>query len=126
MSTRSVGGLSLAVALRPSRSAYETLWRATLIIAAVILLSPAQYPWYSVWIAPLLVFVPLWCFLTLAVTLPLYYLRFYLAAHDVGEQFAAVVVWFIWVPAWAALALEIFWRQRNSAVDPVPPSLMRN
>ena len=121
-----VASLSLAVALRPPKDAYETLWRAALVVAAVILLSPAQYPWYSVWIAPLLVFVPLWCFLTLAVTLPLYYLRFYLAAHDVGEQFAAVVVWFIWVPAWAALALEIFWRQRNSAVDPVPPSLMRN
>jgi hypothetical protein len=32
--------------------------RASLMVAALVLLSPAQFPWYVVWFAPFLAFRP--------------------------------------------------------------------
>jgi hypothetical protein len=77
-----------------------------LVVAALALLSPAQFPWYAVWIAPFLAFRPWTGFLLLAATLPLYYLDFYLITHGRAEIFPELVVWIIWAPVWAALAVE--------------------
>jgi hypothetical protein len=76
------------------------------VIAALFLLSPTQFPWYSLWILPFLAmhFRPSLSLLT--VLLPLYYMRFYLHArgmvyiHDVG------VVWLEFVPVWCLLIWE--------------------
>ena len=50
--------------------------RALLILAALFLLSPAQFPWYYVMIIPFLTLRPQWSLLLLTVLLPLYYLSY--------------------------------------------------
>jgi hypothetical protein len=94
------------VSLKPVENADDLLGRASLVIAALVLLSPAQFPWYAVWFAPFLAFRPWTGFLLLAATLPLYYLDFYFITQDRAEIFPNVVVWIIWIPVWAALAVE--------------------
>ncbi len=83
------------------------LWdRALLIVAAVFLLSPTQFPWYYVWLVPFLAVRPRFSLLMLSVLLPLYYLRFYLRAHDNVEFFDNYVVWLEYVPVWVMLGRE--------------------
>jgi hypothetical protein len=98
--------IGLLVSLKPVENADDLLGRASLVIAALVLLSPAQFPWYAVWFAPFLAFRPWTGFLLLAATLPLYYLDFYFITQDRAEIFPNVVVWIIWIPVWAALAVE--------------------
>jgi hypothetical protein len=43
----------------------------------------------------------------LTATAPLYYMSFHLTASGEPELFRRYVVWLIWVPVWAALALEV-------------------
>jgi alpha-1,6-mannosyltransferase len=106
--------IALRVSLRPVENADDLLGRASLVVAAVILLSPAQFPWYAVWFAPFLAFRPWAGFLLLAATLPLYYLDFYFIGRGQPEIFTDAIVWIIWVPVWAALAFEAL-RERNRA-----------
>jgi alpha-1,6-mannosyltransferase len=98
--------IGLLVSLKPVENADDLLGRASLVIAALVLLSPAQFPWYAVWFAPFLAFRPWTGFLLLAATLPLYYLDFYFITLGRAEVFPELVVWIIWIPVWAALALE--------------------
>jgi hypothetical protein len=98
--------VSLLASRKPIENADDLLGRASLVVAALVLLSPAQFPWYAVWFAPFLAFRPWSGFLLLAATFPLYYLDFYFITHGRAEFFPDVVVWVIWIPVWAALALE--------------------
>jgi len=68
---------------------------------------PAQFPWYAAWFAPFLAFRPWAGFLILTATAPLYYMSFYLSAAGEPELFRRYIVWLIWVPVWAALAIEL-------------------
>ncbi len=101
-----LGTLAVALSLKPAPSADALLGRASLVVGALVLLSPAQFPWYAVWFAPFLAFRPWFGFLILTATAPLYYVSFYLTAADEPELFRRFVVWLIWVPVWAALAIE--------------------
>lgn len=101
-----LGGLACAVSLKPIAGADDLLGRASLLVAALVLLSPAQFPWYAVWFAPFLAFRPWTGFLVLTATAPLYYMSFYFLAAGEPEVFKHGVVWVIWVPVWAALAVE--------------------
>lgn len=111
-----LAGLALVVARRPWDTLGDLLTRASVIVAALVLLSPAQYPWYTLWVAPFLVFVPSRAFLLLTATIPLYYTSFYFAAHDVPEVFTNFVVWVIWVPVWLFAVLNIVRPQRVPAM----------
>ena len=91
----------------PAADAADLVRRAAIIAAALVLASPAQYPWYAIWFLPFLPFLPLRCFLVLTVTLPLYYAFFHFNARGAPETFRAIIVWMIWVPAWVALALDL-------------------
>jgi alpha-1,6-mannosyltransferase len=95
--------ITLALAIRPICSQNDLLHRSTLVIGAAVLLAPAQYPWYTVWLAPLLVFHPLAGFMLLPAVLPLYELFFYFAAREATHTFTSIVVWLIWVPVWVTL-----------------------
>ena len=106
--------VALRVSLRPVENADDLLGRASLVVAALVLLSPAQFPWYAVWFAPFLAFRPWAGFLLLTATLPLYYLDFYFIGRGQPEIFTDAIVWIIWVPVWAALAFEAL-RERNRA-----------
>ena len=101
-----LGGLALAISLSPLEGSADLVYRASVVVAALVLLSPAQYPWYYVWFAPFLAFKPWYGFLVLAATIPLYYSFFHFSAQGQSEVFEETVVWIIWVPVWAALALE--------------------
>lgn len=110
------GGLALAIAARPwtgsasanakSRDTAELMQKAGLVILALLLLSPSQYPWYFIWLAPFLAFMPWPGLLLMTATLPLYYTFFHFAPRDTAAVYREVVVWLIWLPVWAALAWQ--------------------
>jgi hypothetical protein len=112
-----LGGLACALGLKPIAGADDLVGRASLLVAALVLLSPAQFPWYAVWFAPFLAFRPWAGFLVLTATAPLYYMSFYLTAAGEPEIVKRTVVWLIWVPVWAALAIEAI-RYRTRARAP--------
>ena len=112
-----LGGLACALSLKPIADADDLMGRASVTVAALVLLSPAQFPWYAVWLAPFLAFRPWTGFLILTATAPLYYLSFYCIAAGEPAVFTRYVVWIIWVPVWAALVIEAIlgWRAPRTA-----------
>jgi hypothetical protein len=98
--------LAVQVSLRPIETPDDLMGRASLLVGALVLLSPAQFPWYAVWFAPFLAFRPWSGFLLMTATIPLYYAGFYFLSRGLPDIFKDVVVWLIWVPVWAALAFE--------------------
>ncbi len=101
-----LGCLAGVLTVKPVADADDLIGRASLLVGALVLLSPAQFPWYAAWFAPFLAFRPWTGFLILTATAPFYYMSFYLTAAGEPELFRRYVVWLIWVPVWAALALE--------------------
>lgn len=101
-----LGTLAVAISLRPIAGSDDLLGRASVVVAALVLLSPAQFPWYAAWFAPFLVFRPWFGFLLLTATAPLYYLGFYFLSEQRPEIIDTVIVWLIWVPVWLALAAD--------------------
>lgn len=102
--------------LRRFRSNFDGLVSgAAVITAALFLLSPTQFPWYFLWLLPLLTLRPIWSLLALTVTLPLYYLRFPLAAMGHAVWFDYGIVWIQFVPVWLLLAWEL---RRRSTTAP--------
>ena len=80
--------------------------RSLLIVAALFLLSPTQFPWYYLWVLPFLVIKPRFSLLLLGALLPLYYLRFYYAARDNVGVFDYYIVWLEYIPVWCMLIYE--------------------
>jgi hypothetical protein len=85
------------------------------MIAALYLLSPTQFPWYSIWMLPFLAIQPRSSLLLLTVLLPLYYLRFHFAARELVEVHDNGVVWLQFVPVWCLLVWE-WYRERPKKV----------
>jgi len=111
-----LGGLACALSVRPIAGTDDLLGRASLLVAALVLLSPAQFPWYAVWFAPFLAFRPWGGFLILTATAPLYYLSFYFIAAGEPALFKHYVVWIIWIPVWTALLVEALGRRLRTSV----------
>jgi hypothetical protein len=86
----------------------------TLVIAALFLLSPTQFPWYYVWLAPFLALCPSFALLALTAALPLYYLRFYFDARDQVALFDYGIVWLEYLPIMALLIVEWIAMRRHS------------
>ena len=80
--------------------------RAALLVTALFLLSPAQFPWYAAWALAFLPLVPRWWLVALALTMPLYYVGFHHLARDTYAVQKDVIVWLIWLPVWALLLAE--------------------
>ena len=97
---------AIVLAWRSPRDTFDLMQRAAAITLVLVLVSPAQFPWYMLWTLPLLPFAPRFGVAAMAVTLPLYYLSFYFSAHGAYGVFRDQVVWLIWVPIWILLALE--------------------
>ena len=98
-------GFALAIQ-RPS-DARDVARRASLVTIIVFLLSPAQFPWYFVWVAPFLAVLPLPGLLFLTVTMPLYYVAFHLMSIDAFSKFNSIVIWLVWCPVWALLMMQL-------------------
>ncbi len=77
------------------------------LTAGLFLLSPAQFPWYFLWMLPFLSLTPRGSLLLFTVLLPFYYLRFYLEAREVAEFFDYYLVWLQFVPVWVLLIGEL-------------------
>jgi alpha-1,6-mannosyltransferase len=103
-----IAGVALALAWRPLRDGQDTMQRATLIVAAMVLLSPAQFPWYLLWVQPLLAFRPIQGLWAATVLTPIYYASFYFHASDTYWIFRDYIVWAIWIPIFGLLAAEAF------------------
>lgn len=107
-----LAGVAVWQARRPLGDSRDILRRAAIICMALVLLSPAQFPWYMIWALPFAVFTPFWALLAINVTVPLYYLSFHYIAWGAFPVFSDRVVWLIWVPVWALLAAEVWWARR--------------
>ncbi len=61
-----VAAIALGVAWRTPRDGAQRVGRALAVVAALFLLSPTQFPWYFVWVVPLLAVAPRWSLLVYA------------------------------------------------------------
>ncbi len=84
-----------------------------IIVAALFLLSPAQFPWYFIWLIPPLALRPRRSLLLLTLLLPLYYLRFYFSVRDNVKVFDHGIVWLEYAPVWLLLAHEWYAARRE-------------
>jgi hypothetical protein len=80
--------------------------RALLILSALFLLSPTQFPWYYLMLIPFLTLRPRWSLMLLTALLPLYYLRYAFLARDQAAWFDYGLVWLEYVPVWLLLIKE--------------------
>ncbi len=80
--------------------------RALMILAALFLLSPTQFPWYYIMLIPFLTLRPRWSLLLLTVLLPLYYLRSLFLARGQAAWFDYGLVWLEYLPVWLLLIKE--------------------
>ena len=110
-----VGLVALAIVRTPLQGAADVMARAAIVTLALVLLSPAQFPWYAIWTIPFLPFAPRWGVMAMAVLLPIYYASFHFAALGRPEIFRGQVVWLIWAPIWLLLARDAWlaWRARR-------------
>ena len=91
---------------KPNIDAEELYCRITILIAVMFMLSPTQYPWYYLWLAPFLVLYPVFALFALTALLPIYYLRFYFHARGQMIWFEQVIIWFEYLPVLALLLAE--------------------
>ena len=112
-----VAAVALLMALRPVKDATDFITRALVIVAALILLSPAIYPWYTLWMLPLLALCPQLGLLLLFATIPLYYTYFYFAAREATALYQNGVVWIVWLPVWTWCLMSWFNSRRRADLD---------
>jgi hypothetical protein len=101
-----LGLLALAIARQPINGTADLMQRAGLVAAVLMLLTPAQYPWYLLWVVPFLAFWPSPAFLLLGALIPLYYASFHFAARDTLDAASPLLLTAIWLPVWAMIAIE--------------------
>lgn len=100
-----LGGFALFLNRQPLENADEILAAICWLVATLFLLSPTQFPWYTIWFAPLLCFYPQPALLLLVALMPIYYLRFYFVAVGNTEFFDNFVIWFQYLPVYGLLLL---------------------
>ena len=99
----------------------DTLNRLTLATAALFMLSPTQFPWYYLWILPLLTLSPRPSLLLLTLTLPLYYLKFHYDAHNTIDTFHTTIPYIEFTPTLLLLTYEaITTRLDLKSIAPTP------
>lgn len=113
-------GWTIWLCRTPATDGRAVCERALWIVAGLFLLSPTQYPWYWLWLLPMLVVRPSPGLLVLTATLPMYYLRFPMRELDLSAWFTHGVVWLQFVPAYALLAVET-WRRIRRSGRTAPP-----
>jgi len=74
--------------------------------AAMFLLSPTLYPWYLIWIIPLLVFLPNWSWLlfTMLIQLSYFVLQDY-TLHGIWKE-SNIILWMQYIPFYVLLIFE--------------------
>jgi hypothetical protein len=113
LSAAVLGAVALWLARTPAADAGDLLWRAGAICALLVLLSPAQFPWYYLWLLPFLAIHPIRSLLAATVLLPIYYASFYFHARDTYDIYRTWIVWVIWIPIWGLMVSD-FWAWRSA------------
>jgi alpha-1,6-mannosyltransferase len=103
----------LWIARKPLAGPQDLIERALLTVASLYLLSPSQFPWYLIWLQPLLCVRPERGWLLATALVPLYYVSFYFNATDRAWMFREIIVWAIWLPIWATLIKDALDRRSN-------------
>ncbi|MEE9252665.1 MAG: hypothetical protein V3U74_04850 [Thermodesulfobacteriota bacterium] len=94
------------LSLKPLVDMKQLFDRSVLIVGAMFLLSPTQFPWYYTWLVPLLAVSPRTSLLVLTMLLPLYYMRYFLEPRGWMFYFDNLVVWVEFIPIWILLLME--------------------
>ncbi len=102
-----LGGAGVMILRKSAQDGRQTVHQMFLLVAALYLLSPSQFPWYFVWIAPFLCIFPVRGLMLAGALLPMHYLYFHFAARDLEDIYRHGIVWLIWLPVWAVLALDM-------------------
>ena len=108
--------LTLTLNKRPITDPNQLIRSLCWVVATLFLLSPTQFPWYTIWFAPLLCFYPSPALLLLIALMPIYYLRFYFVALGKTEIFDQFFIWFQYLPVYSLLVLNYFQRRRLPAM----------
>jgi alpha-1,6-mannosyltransferase len=101
---------------KPGPQPNDSISRFLLITAGLFLLSPAQFPWYYLWLLPLLALQLRVSLLLFTGLLPLSYLRFYFDARGWVGIFDTYLVWLQFVPVWLLLIWE--WQKAKKVLIP--------
>jgi hypothetical protein len=101
---------------RPIKKSHDVFERSLLVVAATFVLSPTQFPWYYVWLAPFLAVRFRLSLALFTILLPLYYVRYYLGAHAQVDIFNRLIVFVEHLPVWLLLAWE--WAKNKSPQVP--------
>lgn len=101
-------GWVLVLLRKPIGDSSDLFNRLVLAIGALFMLSPTQYPWYFLWLLPLLTLSPRPSLLLLTLMLPVYYLKFYYSALGEIDTFHNVVVWMEYAPVLLVGAYELY------------------
>lgn len=117
-----VGGLIIAIIAisnrHPTTDSAVFIQRLALVPTALLLLGPAAYPWYLIWLAPLAALAPrAWpatILIIWGVTMPLYHLTFHPTFLEDPFWFSNGIVWIEHGPVIAAL-LIVFVRHTRQA-----------
>ena len=81
----------------------ELAGRFLFLTAMLFFLSPAQFPWYFLWLLPFLALRKNLAMLLLTALLPIYYTRFYFETRQQTDIFDHWVVWLQYAPVWFLL-----------------------
>jgi alpha-1,6-mannosyltransferase len=106
-----LASLAVYLARQPIETLLDLLQRSALLIFALVLLSPAQYPWYVMWVLPFAAFWPSRVLLLMSALIPLYYASFYFIARETIDTAGTLIVAAIWLPVWFAAGIEV-WKAR--------------
>lgn len=106
---------SVVLAWRPWNDAIDLLTRCAFMCGALVLLSPAQFPWYMTWVLPLAVFYPALSLLSVTAFVPLYYASFHFHALGMPSPIRSHLVWLIWIPIWTLLLRDVWRSYRGRA-----------
>lgn len=111
-------GCLLALLRKPVTGPIDLCNRAAILLGALFMLSPTQFPWYYLWLLPFLAVRPRASLLLLTATLPLYYLKFFYAARGEVDFFHNRLVWLEHGPILALALYEAFaaWRRTETRV----------
>ena len=98
--------LAVYVARPPIRDARDIVARVYVVVTALLLLSPAQFPWYVLWALPIATLHPGIGWHVAAAVMPIYYTAFHFQRQGSYAVYETWIVWMIWFPVWIALLAD--------------------
>ncbi len=99
-------GLAVWLSRGPAKTANDTIGRAFIVTSVLVLASPAQFPWYVLWVLPLAALVRGTGWHVAAALMPIYYIAFHFIVIDQPQIYSSFIVWLLWIPIWIALVVD--------------------